>query len=678
MQREIKKSVRHIGFGFLLGLYCILPVRTITLKQVFDYRPISDARVSPDGSRAVFVVHTTDLESNSRSSELWLIDLGTGKHFQLTRDEKLLRAPAWSPDGQKIAFLSNRKGPNQIWMISPGGDEAEHAADFGRVNIKQFRWLPKGNGFIFTAVRPQIPQTSYSLVPLLRERHPQAPILVDRNVTHYDLKPRINARMFQVKFGEERPKLLILQDCHILSFDISPDGNLVVFSSQPTSGRLYEKESDLKLLDMNSHTIRDLITQPGPDLNPKFSPDGQRVAYVHHEGGLTNWTLQLAESDSKCLRPVSSSFDENIMDYQWLSNNRHIVFAGSRGISRIAIRMDISTGLCEPIRALDGLHVCKSFSFSKDGRTGVAVISGAHSPEEVFVVHDSGRSKKILTRINRLFCEMAPITEVINYKSEDGLDLEGLILKPKSFEAGRRYPLLVIVHGGPALVFNCGFNPGRGAYPLFGFADQGYVVFLPNPRGSTGYGESFRSANYEDLGGKDFEDIMSGIDLLIEKGIADPDRMGLMGWSYGGFMAYWAVTHTDRFKAISAGAGLTNLISFYGTNDAEGAGIETYFGSLPWENSRLFLDHSPLQFIRNAKTPLLIQHGGNDLRVPLSQAQEFYFAAIKVGLPVEMVVYPRQGHSLWEPRMSMAAMEKNLHWFSKWLLAENIHEARLW
>ena len=339
-----------------------------------------------------------------------------------------------------------------------------------------------------------------------------------------------------------------------------------------------------------------------------------------------------------------------------------------QGVSMTAFSIDVAPGQYTAITALDGLHLCKSFSFNKDGRTGAAVISDAHSPEEVYLIEDSGKSKRKLTQINKKFEGMAPKTEIIKYKSEDNLDIEGLVVKPKDFTEGKRYPLLVIVHGGPAGVFTYSFNPGRGAYPLHGFAEQGFVVFLPNPRGSTGYGESFRSANFQDLGGKDFVDIMTGVDILIEKGIADPDRMGLMGWSYGGFMSYWTVTHTDRFKAISAGAGLTNLISFYGTNDAEGAGLETYFGTNPWKNSQLLWDHSALQFIENAKTPLLIQHGGNDIRVPLAQAQEFYFAAIKVGLPVKMIVYPRQGHGIREPRLSLAAMEHNLEWFNKWLL----------
>ena len=669
MNIKTKKSSYLLAFSLVLMLFCALPGSAINLKKLFDYRTINEIKVSPDGTRAVFTVTQSDVETNTINSDLWIIDLKTGHYFQLTKSEKAERSPAWSPDGKKIAFLSNRKGPNQIWMISPDGGEAELAATLGRVNVMKFRWLPQGDGFIFIAVRPQMPQAPSPPPQQPGERRPQSgPITVDKSVTHYNLKPRMRARLLKVKFGEKRPEMLVKENGHILSADISPDGKTVVFSSQPASGRMYEKESDLKILDLDSGTVRDLITQPGSDINPRFSPDGKKVAFIHHEGGLANRTLQIVSTNGTRLRDAALNFDENIRNYAWGLDNRHIFFLASQGVSNKVFRLDVSTGQYKAVKTLDGLHVCQAYSFSQDGRIGAAVISDAHSPAEVYLIQDAGKSKRKLTRINEKFEGTAPITEILEYKSKDNLDIEGLVIKPKGYEEGKRYPLLVIVHGGPALVFTYSFNPGRGAYPLHMFAEQGFVVFLPNPRGSTGYGESFRSANFQDLGGKDFEDIMTGVDLLIKKGIADPDRMGLMGWSYGGFMSYWTVTHTDRFKAISAGAGLTNLISFYGTNDAEGAGIEIYFGTTPWEKSQLLWDHSALQFVKNAKTPLLIQHGENDIRVPLAQAQEFYFAAIKVGLPVEMVVYPRQGHGIREPKLSLAAMEKNLEWFNKWLL----------
>jgi dipeptidyl aminopeptidase/acylaminoacyl peptidase len=256
---------------------------------------------------------------------------------------------------------------------------------------------------------------------------------------------------------------------------------------------------------------------------------------------------------------------------------------------------------------------------------------------------------------------------LLRYRSKDGLDLEGLLVKPKDYQEGQRYPLLVVIHGGPSGVFSYGFTPRRGAYPLHAFVEQGYVLFLPNPRGSGGYGQRFRRANFKDWGYGDYRDIMRGVDRLVRQGVADPEHMGVMGWSYGGYMTSWIVSQTDRFQAASMGAGLSNLVSMYGTTDIPEF-MASHFGGRPWEDMREYLRHSAINFASNARTPTLIQHGGEDRRVPLSQGKEFYRALKKVGVPVEMVVYPRQPHGIREPKLLRDAMERNLNWFNKWLL----------
>jgi len=280
---------------------------------------------------------------------------------------------------------------------------------------------------------------------------------------------------------------------------------------------------------------------------------------------------------------------------------------------------------------------------------------------------DANAGLRKLTSVNASFENTAPTTELLRYRSPDGFDLEGLVVKPRNYEKGKRYPLLVIVHGGPAGVFNYAFTPRRGAYPVHAFAEQGYVIFLPNPRGSGNYGEKFRQANIKDWGYGDYRDIMQGVDELIKQGVADPERMGEMGWSYGGYMTSWIVTQTDRFKAVSMGAGLSNLISMYGVTDIPEFS-EAYFGGPPWEDMQGYLRSSAMNFVQNAKTPTLIQHGQEDRRVPISQGEEFYRALTARGVPVEMVVYPRQPHGIQEPRLIKDSLERNLAWFNKWVL----------
>jgi len=259
-------------------------------------------------------------------------------------------------------------------------------------------------------------------------------------------------------------------------------------------------------------------------------------------------------------------------------------------------------------------------------------------------------------------------TELVKWKNKtDGMEIDGLLLTPPDYVAGKSYPLLVVIHGGPAGVFQASFTLRRSAYPVQAFASQGYVVFMPNPRGSGGYGERFRKANVKDWGYSDYNDIQDGVDELVARGIADKNRMGVMGWSYGGFMTSWTITQTQRFKAASVGAGVTNLFSMWGTTDIPPF-QESYFGARPWEDRELYNKHSAMSFVDKVTTPTLIQHGTEDRRVPLSQGEELYTALRSRGMTVEMVKYPRSPHGLQEPKLIRDSMMRNLEWFDRYVM----------
>jgi dipeptidyl aminopeptidase/acylaminoacyl peptidase len=296
-------------------------------------------------------------------------------------------------------------------------------------------------------------------------------------------------------------------------------------------------------------------------------------------------------------------------------------------------------------------------------------------PSEVFVSPTDKFKPSRLTRTNSFLSDIElGETEVIRWKSNDGMEIEGLLIKPVGSKPGERYPLLTYVHGGPSGKFGISFSPQIGGsspiqgetYPLHVLAGQGFAIFLPNPRGSYGYGESFRRANVNDWGYGDYLDIISGIDHLIEKGVADPDRLGIMGRSYGGYMTSWIITQTTRFKAASLGAGMSNLISFYGQTDIPGY-MEFYFSGDPWTRADVYTKRSPLTHAMNITTPTLIQHGEKDARVPLPQAWEFYRALKKRNVPVEFIIYPGQGHSVQKPKFQVEMMRRNLEWFTRWL-----------
>jgi dipeptidyl aminopeptidase/acylaminoacyl peptidase len=294
----------------------------------------------------------------------------------------------------------------------------------------------------------------------------------------------------------------------------------------------------------------------------------------------------------------------------------------------------------------------------------------ADTPGDAYVASTSDFTPVQISRANADL-KMPPLgrTEVISWKSKDGKEIEGLLTYPVGYQTGQRVPLILNVHGGPAGVFQQTFIGGRGVYPLAAFAGRGYAILRANPRGSSGYGKDFRHANIKDWGFGDFQDLMTGVDKVIEMGVADPERLGVMGWSYGGFMTSWIVTQTKRFKAASAGAPVTNLMSFNGTADIP-AFVPDYFGGQSWEIAELYQKHSPMFNVKGVTTPTMIQQGDADVRVPISQGYELYNALKQQGVPTRMLVLPRQPHGPTEPKMQLAAMKANLEWFEKYIGAK--------
>jgi dipeptidyl aminopeptidase/acylaminoacyl peptidase len=279
-------------------------------------------------------------------------------------------------------------------------------------------------------------------------------------------------------------------------------------------------------------------------------------------------------------------------------------------------------------------------------------------------------SSKTPVRVSRTNVDLPRLplgkTEVIKWKSKDGLEIEGLLTYPVNYERGKKYPLILNIHGGPTGVFEENFIGRSATHPVAVFAARGYAVLRPNPRGGGGYGKDFRFGNYNDWGGKDYDDDQTGVDRVIEMGVADPDRLAIMGWSYGGYMTNWTITQTHRFKAAVSGAGLSNLWSFTGTADVMGF-LPDYFGGEPWQQFDNFQKHSPITYVKNVTTPTLVLHGESDIRVPTSQGYEFYHSLKREGVIAKMVVYPRQPHGVREPKFVLDIMQRHVDWVDKYV-----------
>ncbi len=643
----------RIGTGFILiGLLALPFAEALTIEEILKYRSLSDVQLSPDGSRAVFVVTTPNLESNVLDSNLWFLDVATGEHFRLTAAPKRDWHPRWSPDGKRVAFLSDRNGKTDIWLMTPRSGEAERVTEL-EGGLASFDWLPDGKGLVFSMTDPETEHEKE-----LKEDQ-NDPILVDRDFKY--------ARLYRCRLDGGEPELLTTEDYHVGSFDVSPAGDSVVFSRQPTpkvpDGRL---NSDLSLLDLSSGRVEDLVKQPGLDIDPSFSPDGKQIAFVSMDGKadwINNYYVYLVNPNGRGLRNVSKAFDERVNGTPtWSTDGSHIYFLGYEHGDRRVWKLDIAGETVEPVSGFDNGKTVSSFAVGSDGHVLLA-LSAPDLPAEIHLA-DGGKK---LTSVNNDY-DKGKIgkTELFAYESHDGLPMEGYLVKPVGYEEGKKYPLLVIVHGGPSGVHSSAFTPRRGVYPVHGFAEKGYAVFMPNPRGSGGFGVEFRRSNFKDWGYGDYQDIMTGVDRLIEKGLVDEERMGIMGWSYGGFMTSWTVTQTSRFKAASVGAGVTNPYSFYGLTDIPEF-MEAYFGGKPWEESTDYLRHAAVHHAGGATTPTLIQHGAEDRRVPLAQGEAYYRALKKSGVTVEMVIYPRAPHGIQEPKLIRDAMVRNEVWFDQWL-----------
>jgi dipeptidyl aminopeptidase/acylaminoacyl peptidase len=407
-----------------------------------------------------------------------------------------------------------------------------------------------------------------------------------------------------------------------------------------------------------------LITNnEGPDFAPAWSPDGSQIAYstnTRRQSSGAHNRIAAVSASGGAPRMISQDFEYSTGSPRWSTDGSRLYFqAGTRTESHIYA---VAAGGGLPRAITSGAILASDLNASANGQRIAFLREDARRPDDVWTARGDGTEARKLTDVNPEIAalEIAP-SEVIRWKGADDWEIEGILVKPLGYEQGRRYPLIVEAHGGPHGAQTVGFNP-MWQY----FASKGYAVLAPNFRGSGGYRQDFVDADRNDWGGKDYIDIMRGVDFVIAQGIADGNRLGIEGWSYGGYMTSWIIGHTDRFKAAVAGAAVTNLHSFYGTTDIQRF-IEWEYEGLPWDRPEKIRDHSPVTFAPKAKTPTLILHGEGDVRVPIEQGYQLYTTLRKVGTTVEFVRYPREGHGFREPAHRRDRIRRTFEWLDKYL-----------
>ena len=460
---------------------------------------------------------------------------------------------------------------------------------------------------------------------------------------------------------------------HVASAEWSPDGTRLVGAVAPTPKVPDGFNTDLVVWEAKENgKASDLVKRPGPDSNPAFSPDGKWVAFFSGDGRVNDWPghrteICIVPAAGGPVRNLTRAADLEADDFAWTPDSASILFAAQQKMATQLFSVPAAGGV--PKALTSGPHVLGSFSIVRgreDGRVRPPERSGPARGERPRSPRTRrprrGASRR---RIRPLAGALRPKVEVVSWKGPDGLPIEGLLHLPPDRPAVK-LPFVLNIHGGPAGRFALSHSAFSRLYPIDAFVARGIAVLQVNPRGSSGYGEKFKKANVRDWGGKDYLDLMAGVDMLVAKGIVDPARMGVMGWSYGGFMTSWILTHTDRFKFASPGAPVTDLWSFYYTADIPEF-IESYFASMPWEDFDVLKAHSPMWFVKNAKTPTLILHGEADARVPPAQGRELYLALKKQGVPVEMVTYAREPHGPAEPKHVRDIRARLLEWTDRYL-----------
>jgi len=628
-----------------------------TTDQMFKLKRVGPVVPSPDGSRVAYVIGEAMMQGEKSEwlTQIHIVNADGSGAFQLTRGDKSSTTPRWSPDGQWIAFGSSRGDTkNNIHRIRIDGGEAEQLTS-EKGSAGGFDWSPDGKSIAFTMSDPKSEDEDKAAKEKRDAR------VVDENdklTGLYVMPVEKNAE------GKRPAKRLSGAQVHVTGFHWAPDSTTIAFSHQ-RNNKVFE-QNDISMVAVSGGASRTLAATNASESGPAYSNDGRWIAYTSSDDPPT-WggtgTVRVVAATGGQPRTLARTFDEQPNVIGWSADNRGIYLLETHGtIGRLSL-LPADGAPPATVSAAD-INVT-GVAINRTATAIGLVQQWADKPPEPYV----SRLQPFAAR--RVASVQGPVptvakTDVIRWKSPDGLEVEGLLTYPTNHDRGRKAPLLVAVHGGPAGVFTQAFIGTPGPYPFAVFADRGYAILRVNPRGSSGYGRKFRYANYQDWGGGDYQDIMSGVDHVITLGVADPDRLGIMGWSYGGYMTSWTITQTKRFKAASVGAGVTNLMSFTGTSDIPGF-VPDYFGGEYWDVFDRWRSRSAMFNLKGVATPTLIQHGDQDARVPISQGYELYNALMRQKVPTKMVVYPRQPHGIQEPKLVKDAMERNLEWFDKWI-----------
>ena len=649
----------------MLYLLLSLAVSVPTIDQSLSTQAVSNAEISPDGKYVAYSVQQANWDENDFVSQIWIAATATGERYRLTSGKKSSTGPVWSPDSKRIAFTSDRDGKRQIYLISPSGGEAVAltAEDNG---VGALACSPDGTSIAFTSTGPD-PKSKKER----KDKYGEFDIIGGDYTMNHLWRIKVPAELpYDVK-ALPKPEALTKGDqFNVSSFSWSPNGARIAFTGSRDPDLGSQDTQQIYILDLADLHVRKLLESGGPNSNPKWSPDGKEIAYVTANGQefyfFANRYISAIPVDGGTPRVLTTDFDEDPNLIDWASDG--IYFSALQKTAAHVFRMDPATKAIKRISGPDSYHLT-GVSFTKDHRVLAGVGAMPNHFAEVLTSSTSDFAAKVLTDVGSQYKNYQLATrEVVQWKSSDGASIEGILIKPADYDPARKYPLMVVIHGGPTGVDTPLLSADR-YYPVEKFAAKGALILKPNYRGSAGYGAKFRALNVRNLGVGDYADVISGVDYLIAKGIVDKDRVASMGWSEGGYISAFITCYSDRFKAVSVGAGISDWLTYYVNTDIHPF-TRQYLKATPWDDPEIYRKTSPITYVSRAKTPTLIQQGDQDKRVPPPNSYELYQALKDRGVPVKLIFYKGFGHPINKPKQQRAVIEHNYEFFSKYIWGE--------
>lgn len=663
----------------------------LSIEEIISLPILSGTSISDDGKNVAFVKRTTNWQDNKYSNHIWIYEKDKGQCYQLTTGDIDCTCPLWSPDSRYIAYLSlvgdgdNKR--NQIFVESID-DHTRSQITEEKEGISNFKWEPTGKGFYYIAQskesesikkRKEIYGDFHHVgkeyqnnclyyielekgIPKFNDKfeHPEESSINGEN--KYENKNRV---VYQLTDGK---------DFNIHEFDISNDGKKVVFIATPTpyvedyfNGNIYIL--DIKAGELQKMKINKLLGEM-----VYFSTEGTQICYSasirekdYYKNHIQDGTLEIYDINCGEVSHPLTDFDSTVVPLRWTAKGILIRWQDK---TNYLIGLLSEDGNVEVLSEKVGSFIMEA-SITRDGSH---ISYNKAITNETFEIYLDNNK---ITNENSFFKgKLKSNRDIISWQSSDGLEIEGILSTPAGFDANKKYPLLVVVHGGPGWasfpIFSDCFNE---KYPIEQFIEKGFIVLEPNYRGSSGYGNEFLKSNYRKLAIANYDDVISGVDKLIDTGIVDKDRVGIMGWSNGGYISAFCSTFSDRFKAISVGGGISNWRTQYANTDMSYF-IRMYLGSSPWGDPEIYVKTSPMTYIKSACTPTLIQHGAKDERVPTPNSYELYKGLKDMGVDAELVIFKGMAYSSDQPGVNAAIMKQNLMWFSHYILGESMKDFR--